>query len=114
MTAPKRMTVVDSGVVDGVQWATCRAPLYGAVNGYVLVPEGHPWRGMVYDTIPADVHGGITYDDMDGWIGFDCLHAGDRWPDQPASDGWSDDELRTPEYVAAEARRLARQVAATR
>lgn len=51
--------------------------------GYVRIPENHPWYGVFYDDIPADVHGGLTYgdtiDDFDGyWLGFDFMHYGDE------------------------------------
>lgn len=72
----------------------------GSWCGYVGLPPGHPWYGVGYDDVPAQVHGGLTYsapcddDPEDGichvpapgaqenlyWIGFDCNHAGDYWP----------------------------------
>lgn len=35
----------------------------GALCGYVGVPEGHPYFGLEYDSIPGDlhVHGGVTF-----------------------------------------------------
>lgn len=54
-----------------------------AVNGYVLLPERHPWRelGLQGDEPDGlDVHGGITFGPhVTGWIGFDTGHAGDEW-----------------------------------
>lgn len=116
MNAPRGMTARDSGVELGIQWATCTAPLYGAVNGYVRITEGHPWFGLGYDAIDVDVHGGLTFgSDSDGWIGFDTLHSGDIWPGLPSSlrfgpASW--DKHWTPELVAEETKRLARQAAA--
>ena len=62
-------------------------------NGYVRIPEGHPYYEKTYDDIPVSVHGGLTFsnhvfDDgeyfSDGyWVGFDTAHYGDtkeRWP----------------------------------
>lgn len=58
----------------------------GFANGYIGVPPGHPWHGLDYDDVPADVHGGLTYSEdrapkeaPDGfwWLGFDTLHSGD-------------------------------------
>lgn len=104
------------GVENGVRWVTKDAPMYGAVNGYARLPEGHPWRDKElqmddYDLV--DVHGGITYGpDADGWIGFDTLHAFDVWPGSP--DYQKDDEYGrwwTPDMVAEEARQLAIQIA---
>ncbi len=62
-------------------------------NGYVRIPEGHPYYEKTYDDIPVDVHGGLTFSDhifengkhfSDGyWVGFDTAHYGDdlqSWP----------------------------------
>lgn len=107
--APNRMTAIDGGVEDGIEWATVRAPLWGAVNGYVRVPEGHPWHGLDYDDIDVEVHGGLTYSDGE-WIGFDTLHGWDIWPGTPIRPQggieWSDAK------VVVEARSLASKVAA--
>lgn len=110
-----RMKVVDHGIEDGIVWATCEAPLYNAVNGYVQIPEGHPWRGLDYDDIDVRVHGGLTYAD-NGWIGFDCLHRGDYWPGQREFGQLcrSGDIAWDPGMVAAETRQLAAKVAAAR
>lgn len=53
--------------------------------GYIRVLPGHPWFGLQYDDIVADVHGGLTYASngvdcathpgyAEWWIGFDCGH----------------------------------------
>ena len=70
-------------------------------NGYIIIPETHPWFGMEYNDIPVEVHGGLTFgnvitedmlehwdnltkDDIGKWlIGFDTNHYNDnmsRWP----------------------------------
>lgn len=62
-------------------------------NGYVRIPEGHPYYEKNYDDIPVSVHGGLTFSNhvfedgeyfSDGyWVGFDTAHYGDtkeRWP----------------------------------
>ena len=62
-------------------------------NGYVRIPEGHPYYEKTYDDIDVRVHGGLTFGDhifednkhfSDGyWVGFDTAHYGDtkqRWP----------------------------------
>lgn len=51
-------------------------------NGYVGLPEWHPYHGLSYDEIPVNVHGGLTYAQLDDetnlWIiGFDTNHFGD-------------------------------------
>ena len=61
-------------------------------NGYVRIPEGHPYYGKHYEDIPVDVHGSLTFSNhifgkdeyfSDGyWVGFDTAHYGDtkeRW-----------------------------------
>lgn len=54
--------------------------------GYVRIPPGHSWHGKGCEEIDANVHGGLTFAEIepcehaDGigfWIGFDCAHAGD-------------------------------------
>lgn len=59
----------------------------GLYNGYVAIPEGHPYHGVGYDELneKINIHGGLTYAEMEGdyWvIGFDTMHFGDtakRW-----------------------------------
>lgn len=71
-----------------------------ALCGYVGVPPGHPWHGLDYEQVAADVHGGLTYSDRCQedkehgichvpepgrpeeiwWLGFDCAHLGDLVP----------------------------------
>lgn len=73
-------------------WCATVVAYAGHRNGYVLVPEGHPWHGTEPDGV--DVHGGLTFaerrtpadwertldaeagDGIPGgwWIGFDCMH----------------------------------------
>lgn len=120
--------IIDEGVERGIRWVTAAAPFAGAVNGYVELPEDHPWLDydLQYMEGPAiDVHGGITYGPTERWIGFDTLHAGDSWvgPETPASTAMvlsllasyetADAPSRkwTPEAVAEETRRLAVQAA---
>lgn len=118
---PPRMTVVDHGTVDGIRWATCRAPIYGAVNGYAQIPEDHPWFGLkdsweedtVFDGL--DMPGGMTYGPAaDGWIGFDTLHLGDYWPGAPEHWTKTARVVWTPAMVAEEAAALAAQIARAR
>lgn len=71
---------------------------HGYANGYVGVPEGHPWYGKDYDHIEVDIHGGLTYSNdclplckPDGlwWVGFDTVHYGDNqsnWPQSRCQD----------------------------
>ena len=84
---------------SGVSCLVVRMSDIGHLNGYVGVPEGHPWWGVGYDDIKCGVHGGLTYSahatwehlpDMGApitvndeglwWVGFDCNHSGDFAP----------------------------------
>lgn len=89
---------VDNGIENGIQWKTVEMPNL-IINGYVKVPENHPWQKFVmppnhtntaYDTINCLVDselvkklvGGarcLTYSDDRGWVGFDTMHYGDCW-----------------------------------
>lgn len=76
---------------------------FGALCGYVGVPEGHPWHGKSWEEVKPDpdVHGGLNYfalceEGPEGqtichvpapgepeplwWLGFDCGHAWDISP----------------------------------
>ena len=79
--------IIDEGVERGLRWVTAAAPLAGAVNGYVELPEDHPWLGHELQSLEGpdiDVHGDITFGPTtERWIGFDTLHAGDVWPSGP-------------------------------
>jgi hypothetical protein len=66
-----------------------RAGLGGWGNGYIGIPQKHPWFEKHYDDIPCEVHGGLTYSDHNNpttrkadkdiwWIGFDTMHAYDN------------------------------------
>lgn len=87
-------------------------------NGYISVPEKHPWYKKHYEDIKAVVHGGLTYvaagDDFksdvlaiqlteyiptakDWVIGFDTMHAGDN------------EKTQNYRYVEAQCRKLRAQ-----
>jgi hypothetical protein len=61
----------------GIKCVTAKSP-FRNYNGYVKLPENHPWSGMGYFDIDVHVHGGLTFSDG-GWIGFDTGHAYDIW-----------------------------------
>ncbi len=97
-------------LMETVDWFVKKGPfadksdlrdMGGDFNGYVVIPEGHPYFGVHADEIPVDVHGGWTFSgrygsDLDWeelkdeyktkkhWVvGWDTLHAGDsraKWP----------------------------------
>jgi hypothetical protein len=62
--------------------------------GYVRVPPGHPLYLEHYDHVDVDVHGGLTFAEIepcteheDGqgwWFGFDCAHHMDALMDPNA------------------------------
>lgn len=101
----------------------------GALNGYVRIPDDHPWRHVgysgsycghpgCYEHTPESlvrVHGGLTFDGTlkeagEGyWFGFDCAHAGDYVPrlGRTISPG---DVYRDVPYLVAECTRLAEQL----
>ena len=127
--APERM--LGTGEHCGLQWAIVHNNM-GFRCGYVRVPEGHPLHGVSYDDGPDDVisvHGGLTFSepDMDcgngkdggWWFGFDCGHFNDA-PDPGLAHPHMPDDIidswygvvRTQEYVEAECRSLAEQLAA--
>jgi len=80
-----------------------RAPLTGALCGYVGVPPGHPWYGKHYGELEdVSIHGGLTYaetgchggichvpqageSDEVHWLGFDCSHFQDIMPQMEAT-----------------------------
>jgi len=56
--------------------------------GYVKVEAGHPWHGLHYHDIQAEVYGRLTFTEHDVpcnaegpdsgyWVGFDCAHCDD-------------------------------------
>ena len=76
---------------------------FGALCGYVGIPEDHPFYNKGYDEVydageNIEVHGGLTFadfchntgdekraichigDDKPWWFGFDCAHYGDIAP----------------------------------
>lgn len=62
-----------------------RRGLLGVWCGYIAVPPEHPWFGRSSHSIPAHVHGDITFargtsDGKHWFIGFDCAHGYDAIP----------------------------------
>ena len=113
MTCKISSSLVASGTHRGVEWHTHESPFYG-VNGYMQIPEDHPWRDLTYGEI-TDADWKEDSSEFDGgaweltfkngaWIGFDTQHTWDSWPDafypeEPGDTAW------TPEMVAKNARR---------
>lgn len=115
-----------------------RHPRYGHLCGYVDIPADHPlfgidYRNNIFDMIIGnlEVHGGITFsgrlenfynnkelprylDELHDWlIGFDCNHVNDYAPFRPYDDSMIigfDREYRDADYVAAECKKLAKQL----
>jgi hypothetical protein len=68
--------------VNGYQTTIIRS-IQGTWNGYVVLPKNHKYDNKSYDNIPVNVHGGLSYSQLEpsGWvIGFDTAHAGDFIP----------------------------------
>lgn len=76
---PIKTDRVAEGEFKGIRWIAARAPLYNAVNGYIRLPDGHPWFEIEY------IENGIPWGEITfgrgNWIGFDSLHSGQYWPD---------------------------------
>jgi len=108
---PIKTEIVASGEHEGYPWVAARAPIYGAVNGYVRLPDGHPWLDidplyMIENSIPW---GEITFG-KGNWIGFDSLHFGQYWPSEDRFNRMYDgDTLMTEEMVVGWASRLAQE-----
>lgn len=73
--------VVADGEHDGIIWVAARAPIYDAVNGYVRLPDGHPWLDTndlwkIENSVPW---GEVTFG-RGNWRGFDTTHYGQYWP----------------------------------
>jgi hypothetical protein len=136
---PDKLQWVDEAT--GLDCLIVRGPV-GALCGYVGVPAEHPWHGIDYGGLDADVHGGLTYSDrcQEGddeskgichvpppgrpvdvwWFGFDCAHSGDVAPTMDMHMRESGRmpihepyaAYRTVGYVQRECARLAEQLAA--
>lgn len=109
---PIKTAVVAHGEIEGVPWVSAKAPLYGAVNGYVRLPDGHPWLEVketweIQNSIPW---GEITYG-KGSWIGFDSIHAGQYWPgEERFGNRMSDhDTLMTEDMVVGWTKQLAQE-----
>jgi len=103
--------VVPESLRDSVQ-AALQSPLgkRGILSALVYEPEA-PRIDILFD-----VHGSLTFSgELHGaeghWFGFGCAHAGDLQPGYEYSFG-DDCEYRDIEYVRAECRSLAEQLAA--
>jgi len=104
---------------------------WGALCGYVGVPKSHPDHGKDWEAINVSVHGGVTFtgscrpstrgdpeyaichtvpkdeDDNVWWIGFDCSHYGDAYPNPRIKTGGT---YRDIECVEGNCARLAIQL----
>jgi hypothetical protein len=109
---PIKTEVLTSGEVNGIPWVSARAPLYDAVNGYVRLPDGHPWLEVdyLYEIENGIPWGEITYG-KGNWIGFDSLHSGQYWPGEQKykTTAYPDDTLMTEEMVIGWTRQLAQE-----
>lgn len=99
----------------GLRKVSCcirRHTTLGNLNGYVMIPPGHPWRTELPETV--EVHGGITYGPTsDGIIGFDTGHYCDVHPtSMPVRMIFTGERAvyRDIAFVRAETEKLAQQL----
>lgn len=139
VTTARPDSLLAKGEHAGFQWEVTSNGI-GYRCGYVRVPAGHPWHGKDYGDegmYDIEVHGGLTFAEPDTdcgkggednawWFGFDCAHYNDAKDPRLMTGEHLAHEIamerrfpvtgvgviRTTEYVAAECRRLAEQVAA--
>ena len=90
--------------------------------GYVAIKRGsEAFRKHYSELMNIDAHGGLTFSeatlklcDLDDvwWIGFDCMHNGDRVIDPGPQDVvFPDDKVRSLEYCIYQCEHIAQQVA---
>jgi hypothetical protein len=110
--------------LTGYKCTVMRHGTLGHLNGYVAIPKGHKMHGQHYDNVGVEVHGGLTYTELDKetgeWVvGFDCAHAGDFSPRLVATlltytetdiRHHMVDTYRTFEWVKEEVVKLAKQL----
>lgn len=116
---------IREGYEDGVQWRLTFGLGNHSVNGYVKVPATHgkmDSESYLDPDYQYEVHGGLTYSDEEGWLGFDTSHYGDYWPprelekfggtppEDPISNFAEVNYLWTLDSVELEVIKLARQV----
>ena len=66
----------------GINCCICSSPFCSSFNGYVRLPDNHPFVNLSYAEITSiSIHGGLTYSEKQ-WIGFDTAHSGDCWPEE--------------------------------
>lgn len=130
VTTKRPDALLAKGVHLGFEWEVTSNRI-GYRCGYVRIPAGHPWHGLGYDDVDAEVHGGLTFaepdtecgkggDDNAWWLGFDCAHYDDAPdPELPGYEGYENflgmlgsfGTVKTTGYVTAECQRLAEQAA---
>ena len=112
--------------LTGYKCTVWRHPTLGSLNGYVAIPKGHRVWGKGYDDVDVEVHGGLTYADVDmatgEWVfGFDCNHADDFNPKlaltmMKVMENYDMDlhlratKYRTFEYVKGQVKSLSKQL----
>lgn len=70
-----------------------------SINGYLHLPEGHPWLRMGMADIDTAVHGGITWR-SDRSLGFDTCHFGDKpHPNAPVVQDYPDPFSRMEGHI---------------
>ena len=100
----------------GIQCAVHHHNRIGCLNGYALIPDGHPlekdeaWGACYASEALLDVHGGMTFGPakVEGGhvVGFDTNHLHDKTELNPT--GW---RVWSLEQVMRETERMADQIA---
>jgi hypothetical protein len=113
--------IVRQGSHQGLQYKVVETDM-GHFCGYVRTSFGASFGYDDFQGYPdalVSVHGGLTYGvDEDGWVGFDCAHAGDVCVsdgDVKANYAFNDHKkVWTPKDVEEECKRLTEQFAEIR
>lgn len=80
--------VFEYGSYMGVDWVVTKNRFAG-LNGYIRVPEGHPWAGLSYELVELIDSSNPVFEERPWgeltfssgrWFGFDAVHAWDWWP----------------------------------
>jgi hypothetical protein len=82
ITAQDPEFLVSQGEHCGYRWVVSHNGR-GFRQGYIRLPQGHPWFRKDPYEIEADVHGGLNWSGLslagNYWLGFDAEHAFDRY-----------------------------------
>lgn len=77
-----RPMAVRRGTVGDVEWLVTPSPAMPSLNGYLVLPESHPWlKGDGYDDAAGWEEAPREYTFREGRVvGIDSGHYNDHWP----------------------------------